>query len=61
MRAALESGSLVEVNKMLGMINIPEAENMVGLLGDVSACQIKPLLNDCLLPSGPIIGWLSEH
>lgn len=47
MRAALESGSLDEVNKVLGMMNVPDAENMVGLLGDVSARQIDPLLSIC--------------
>lgn len=45
MRAALESGSLVEVNQVLGTMAIPEAENMVGLLGDVSACQNDRLLS----------------
>lgn len=45
MRAALESGSLAEVNKVLGMMDISEAENMVGLLGDVSAFRNNPLLS----------------
>lgn len=49
MRAALASGSLVEVNKVLGTMDIPEAENMVGLLGDVSACRINPSMSAYLL------------
>lgn len=52
MRAALESGSLAEVNKVLGRMDIPKAENMVGLLGDVSACQIDSSPGICLLPMG---------
>jgi cell division cycle protein 37 len=40
MRAALESGSLDEVNKVLGTMDVPEAENLVGLLGDVSPFRV---------------------
>jgi len=36
MRAALESGSLEEVNKVLGAMAVLEAEVVVGLLGEVS-------------------------
>lgn len=36
MRAALESGSLDEVNKVLGGMEVEEAENLVSLLGEVS-------------------------
>ena len=36
MRAALEGGSLDEINKVLRGIAVPEAENMVGFLGEVS-------------------------
>ncbi|KND87837.1 Mitochondrial division protein 1 [Tolypocladium ophioglossoides CBS 100239] len=35
MRVALESGSLDEVNKVLGTMRVPEAENLVILLGDL--------------------------
>lgn len=36
MRAALESGSLDEINKVLGAMKVTEAENLVSFLGDVS-------------------------
>lgn len=36
MRAALETGSLDEVNKVLGQMKVEEAEELVGLFGEVS-------------------------
>jgi len=56
MRAALESGVLDEVNKVLGKMDIPEAENLVTLLGDVNPSRIHPaematILTNCSLVS----------
>lgn len=36
LQRALESGSLDEVNKVLGKMSVEEAEEVVGLLGEVS-------------------------
>lgn len=36
MQKALESGSLDEVNKVLATMSVPEAEEVVGKLGEVS-------------------------
>ena len=41
-RAALESGSLDEVNRVLRTMKVPEAENLVNLLGDVSHEFLTP-------------------
>lgn len=38
MRAALESGSLDQVNRALGEMEVSEAEKMVGLLHEVTSC-----------------------
>lgn len=40
MRAALESGSLDQVNEVLGTMKVPEAENTVSLLSDVSLSRV---------------------
>jgi cell division cycle protein 37 len=40
MRAALESGSLDEVNKTLGKMEVSEAEKMVSLLQEVTSCPV---------------------
>jgi len=42
MRKALETGSLDEVNKVLGRMKVEEAEELVGLFGEVS-CYYPPL------------------
>ena len=39
-RAALESGSLDKVNQALGRMTVPEAEDVVGKLGEVSRCLV---------------------
>lgn len=39
LRRALESGSLDEVNKVLGKMSVEEAEEVVGQLGEVSHCE----------------------
>lgn len=39
LQRALESGSLDEVNKVLGKMSVEEAEEVVGLLGEVSKFQ----------------------
>jgi cell division cycle protein 37 len=36
MKKALETGSLDEVNKVLGRMKVEEAEELVGLFGEVS-------------------------
>lgn len=43
LQRALESGSLDEVNKVLGKMSVEDAEEIVGLLGEV-----------CLFPPGPM-------
>lgn len=40
MRAALETGSLDEVNKVLGRMKVEEAEELVGLFGEVSRAPL---------------------
>lgn len=40
LQRALESGSLDEVNKVLGKMSVEEAEEVVGLLGEVSEPNI---------------------
>lgn len=48
MRAALESGSLEEVNKVLGAMAVPEAELVLGLLGEVCLpYRGVAILNEC--------------
>lgn len=56
MKAALESGLLDEVNKVLGKMDIPEAENLVSLLGDVNpsripSAEMATILTNCSLVS----------
>lgn len=40
LQRALESGSLDEVNKVLGKLSVEEAEEVVGLLGEVCEPQV---------------------
>jgi len=48
LRRALESGSLDEVNKVLGMMSVEEAEEIVGQLGEVLRAP-QPVSICCLL------------
>lgn len=57
MRLALESGTLDEVNKLLGTMSVPGAEDLVVLLGDVSV--LKPMLSS-LAHILLCEGWLSK-
>lgn len=41
LRRALESGSLDEVNKVLGKMSVEEAEEVVGQLGEVSLLPLR--------------------
>jgi cell division cycle protein 37 len=51
MRKALETGNLDEVNKVLGEMPIDEAEELVGLFGEVSHQNLKQSC-DTLLTAG---------
>jgi cell division cycle protein 37 len=53
MRAALESGSLDKVNKVLGEMDVSEAEKMVSLLDEVSTPYPGSLC--CLKQNSPLI------
>lgn len=70
MRAALETGSLNEVNKVLGKMIVKDAEDVVALLSNVSYSQIRsfpglttvPLMHRCALSFNEKAGCLSiEH
>lgn len=52
MRAALETGSLQEVNKVLAEIAVSEAEKLVGLLDEVSSTRF---LQTCARVTHPLI------
>lgn len=45
LQRALESGSLDEVNKVLGKMSVEEAEEVVGQLGEVSLIKAFRLMN----------------
>ncbi len=68
MRAALESASLEEVNKVLAEMAVPDAEKMVGLLDEVSS-RLPAGFQTCARVTRPLIlfcpgatsGWLPEH
>lgn len=48
MKKALETGSLDEVNKVLGEMKVDEAEELVGKLGEVSIPPVEHVLHRCL-------------
>lgn len=45
MKAALESGSLDKVNKVLGDMKVPDAEELVNLFGEVRLCHTSRYYN----------------
>lgn len=52
LRKALESGSLDEVNKVLGDMKVEEAEEVVGLLGDAGCLSLEEQIIDATTEGG---------
>ncbi|KAI0112079.1 Cdc37 N terminal kinase binding-domain-containing protein [Nemania sp. FL0031] len=52
MKAALESGLLSKVNEVLGAMEVPEAEHMVGLLGDAGCLSLEEEIIDATSEEG---------
>ncbi|KAH8155900.1 hypothetical protein CIB48_g12347, partial [Xylaria polymorpha] len=52
MRAALESGSLDQVNEVLGTMKVPEAENTVSLLSDAGCLGLEEEIIDATTEEG---------
>lgn len=52
MRAALETGSLDEVNKVLGTMRIDEAEDLVGKFGDAGVLSLEQEIIDATTEEG---------
>lgn len=57
MRKALESGSLDKVNEVLGDMKVPEAEELVGLLGEVSYIYTQKTLSSAHSVTNRLLGW----
>ncbi|KAI1110000.1 Cdc37 N terminal kinase binding-domain-containing protein [Nemania sp. NC0429] len=52
MRTALETGSLDEVNKVLGDMKVPEAEEIVGLLSEAGILSLEEQIIDATTDEG---------
>ncbi|KAK7430007.1 hsp90 co-chaperone Cdc37 [Neonectria magnoliae] len=52
MKKALESGKLEEVNKVLGEMNIEEAEELVGLFGEANVLSLEEQIIDATTEEG---------
>ncbi|KAK3934530.1 Cdc37 N terminal kinase binding-domain-containing protein [Diplogelasinospora grovesii] len=61
MRAALESGSLEEVNKVLAEMAVSEAEKMVGLLDEAGCLSIEDEIIDATTGEGKRYLWEMEE
>ncbi|KAI1337753.1 Cdc37 N terminal kinase binding-domain-containing protein [Xylariaceae sp. FL0016] len=52
MKKALESGSLDKVNEVLGRMKVPEAEDVVGLLGEAGILSLEEQIIDATTEEG---------